>query len=116
MARATRPQPPPQPPLPPRGKCAAFTLLAIIILLGLCFLVIWLVIHPKHVGFTVRDAYVYNYNLAHDHLNATFDLTLEINNHNRHVSFYYNFAELSVRYEYQTLTLHTIQPFYLGHR
>ncbi|OWM68939.1 uncharacterized protein At1g08160-like [Punica granatum] len=126
---ATRLQPPPPQPPPPQlpppaprpthsniFRCVACILLTLIILAGLCILIIWLVVHPKHVIVSVEDAYVHNYNLTDDHLSATFDLTVVINNRNRHVSFYYDSAELSVRYEDQKLALDTIQPFYQGHK
>ncbi|KAK4789152.1 hypothetical protein SAY86_020471 [Trapa natans] len=122
MANATRPQGHRPPPAQGDGglvrflKLALVVLLTVIIILGLVVLIAWLVIRPKHVTFSVEDVYVHNYNLTHDHLDATFDLTLAINNRNRHVSFYYDFAELSVKYEDNTLAVDTIPPFHQGHR
>ncbi|KAK1291082.1 hypothetical protein QJS10_CPB18g01716 [Acorus calamus] len=102
-----RPQPSRRPPTrPPQYRrrptllrCVVFTILAIIILVGLAVLVTWLVIRPTKIEYAVENATIAHYNLtSKDALNATFDVSLVAYNPNRRVSIYYEQVEFSVWY------------------
>lgn len=93
-------------------KFCSIIILILILLVGLILIIIWLAIRPRHVIISVHDVYVHDYNLTHNHLNATFNLTLISKNRNRHVSFYYDSAKLSVIYDDQTLAQVTVPSFH----
>ncbi|XP_048139916.1 uncharacterized protein At1g08160-like [Rhodamnia argentea] len=116
MATTTTPPPPRQRGRFGLAKCAALTLLSLIVLAGLAVLIAWLVIHPRRLVFTVDDAYIDHYNLTKDHLDATFDLSLRAYNPNRRVSVYYDDIQVTVEYDHQGLASTTAEPFFQGHR
>ncbi|KAI3414320.1 LEA_2 domain-containing protein [Psidium guajava] len=113
---------PQQPPPPPQRsgrfvltKCAALILLFLIVLVGLAVLIIWLVVHPRRLVFTVDDVYVDHYNLTKDQLDATFDLSLRAYNPNHRVSVHYDDIQVTVEYDHQDLASGTAEPFLQRH-
>lgn len=95
----------------------AMIILFLIILVGVAVLIIWLVLKPKHLQYSVEDAAIHNFNLTDaNHLYANFDFTIRSNNPNSKVSIYYDSIEVSVRYEDQTLATNAIQPFFQPHK
>ncbi|KAF8009540.1 hypothetical protein BT93_J0522 [Corymbia citriodora subsp. variegata] len=86
------------------------------VLVGLAFLVIWLVVHPRRLVFTVDDAYIDHYNLTKDHLTATFDLSLRSFNPNRRIAVYYDDVQVTVEYDDQDLANSTAEPFFQGRK
>ncbi|XP_004485684.1 uncharacterized protein At1g08160-like [Cicer arietinum] len=95
----------------------AIIILALIILVGIAVLIIWLVLKPKHLQYSVENASIHDFNLTDaNHLYANFDFTIRANNPNSKVSFYYDSVEVSVRYEDQTLATNAVQPFFQPHK
>lgn len=87
------------------------------VLVGIAVIIIWLVVKPKHLEYSVEDAAIHNFNLTDaNHLYANFDLTIRAYNQNSRVSLYYDTMEVSVRYEDQTLATNAVQPFFQSHR
>ncbi|XP_061368824.1 uncharacterized protein At1g08160-like [Gastrolobium bilobum] len=114
------PQSQPQATRPKRPNLLRFIamiILALIILVGIAVLIIWLVLRPKHLEYSVEDAAIHNFNLTDaNHLYANFDFTIRAYNPNSRVSLYYDSVEVSVRYEDQTLATNAVQPFFQSHR
>ncbi|KAJ1379169.1 Late embryogenesis abundant protein [Sesbania bispinosa] len=113
--------PPPQSQAPKRSnlflRYIAMIILALIILVGIAVLIIWLVVRPKHLEYSVEDAAIHNFNLTDaNHLYANFDFTIRAYNPNSKVSLYYDHVEVSVRYEDQTLATNAVQPFFQSHK
>ncbi|TKY71602.1 Late embryogenesis abundant protein, LEA-14 [Spatholobus suberectus] len=95
----------------------AMLILALIILVGIAVLILWLVLKPKRLEYSVEDAAIHNFNLTDaSHLYANFDVTLRAYNPNSRVSIYYDTVEVSVRYEDQTLATNAVQPFFQSHK
>lgn len=95
----------------------AMAILALIILVGIAVIIIWLVLKPKHLEYSVENASIHNFNLTNsNHLYANFDFTLRSYNPNSRVSLYYDSVEVSVRYEDQTLATSSVQPFLQPHK
>ncbi|XP_027351555.1 uncharacterized protein At1g08160-like [Abrus precatorius] len=95
----------------------AMIVLALIILVGIAVLIIWLVLKPKRLEYSVENAAIHNFNLTDtNHLYANFDLTIRSYNPNSKVSLYYDSMEVSVRYEDQTLATNAVQPFFQSHK
>ncbi|XP_030451227.1 uncharacterized protein At1g08160-like [Syzygium oleosum] len=116
-----QPQVWPPPPLRRRGrsglaKCAALISLSLIVLVGLAVLIIWLVIHPRRLVFTIDDAYIDHYNMTKDHLDATFDLSLRAYNPNHRVTVFYDDIQVTVEYEDQDLASSIAEPFFQRHK
>lgn len=94
----------------------ALVLLTLIVLTGLTILIIWLVIKPKRLVYTVEESSIHGFNLADNHLNATFDFVLRTYNPNRRVSIYYDSMIASVIYDDQTVAFDVVDPFFQPHR
>lgn len=95
----------------------AMIILALIILVGIAVLIIWLVLKPKRLEYSVESASIHHFNLTDaNHLYANFDFTLRAYNPNSRVSIYYDTVEVSVRYEDQTLATNAVQPFFQSHK
>ncbi|KAF7823324.1 late embryogenesis abundant protein [Senna tora] len=95
----------------------AMVILALIVLVGIAVLIIWLVLKPKRLEYTLEDASIHNFNLTDaNHLYANFDFTIRAYNPNTRVSIYYDSVEMSVVYEDQTLATSAVSPFFQGHR
>ncbi|KAK7302666.1 hypothetical protein RJT34_13559 [Clitoria ternatea] len=98
-------------------RCIGMIILALIIIVGIAVLIIWLVLKPKRLDYSVEDAAIHNFNLTDaNHLYANFDLTIRAYNPNSRVSLYYDSVEVSVRYEDQTLATNAVQPFFQSHK
>ncbi|BAT86988.1 hypothetical protein LR48_Vigan09g252700 [Vigna angularis] len=95
----------------------AMVILALIILVGIAVIIVWLVLKPKKLEYSVENAAIHNFNLTDaNHLYANFDFTIRSYNPNSRVSIYYDSVEVSVRYEDQTLATNAVQPFFQSHK
>lgn len=97
-------------------RLIASVLLTLIVLTGLTILIIWLVIKPKRLVYTVEESSIHGFNLANNHLNATFDFVLRTYNPNKRVSIYYDSMVASVVYDDQTIAFDVVDPFFQSHR
>ncbi|XP_020202644.1 uncharacterized protein At1g08160-like [Cajanus cajan] len=98
-------------------RLIAMLILALIILVGIAVLIIWLVLKPKRLEYSVENGAIHNFNLTDaNHLYANFDFTLRAYNPNSRVSIYYDTVEVSVRYEDQTLATNAVHPFFQSHK
>lgn len=97
-------------------RLIAIVLLALIVLVGLAVLITWLVIRPRRLVYTVEDGSIHNFNVANNHLNASFDFVVRSYNPNSRVSVYYDAIEASVKYEDQTVAYSVVDPFFQPHR
>ncbi|KAF3455152.1 hypothetical protein FNV43_RR05600 [Rhamnella rubrinervis] len=114
-----QPQPPRQKPARPRLsilRLIAIVFLTLIILVGIAVLIIWLVVRPRHLVYTVEDGSIHSFNIADNHLNSTFDFILRAYNPNNKVSVYYDSIEARVEYDDQTLASDAVQPFFQPHK
>ncbi|KAK4855152.1 hypothetical protein QYF36_004515 [Acer negundo] len=93
-------------------RCIAFFLLALIVIVGITVLVIWIVIKPKRLVYTIEDGSIQNFNLNNNHLNSTFNFLIRAHNPNGRASIYYDSIEVSVVYDDQTLAFNTLEPFH----
>ncbi|KAK7328002.1 hypothetical protein VNO77_22096 [Canavalia gladiata] len=114
------PQSQPQAGKPNRSillRYIAMIILFLIILVGIAVLIIWLVLKPKRLEYSVEDAAIHKFNLTDaNHLYANFDFTIRAYNPNSRVSLYYDSVEVAVRYEDQTLATNAVQPFFQSHK
>ena len=111
LPQATRPRP------TNLLRYIAIVILALIILVGIAVLIIWLVLRPKHLEYSVENAAIHNFNLTDaNHLYANFDFTIRSYNPNHRVSLYYDTVDVSVRYKYQTLATNAVHPFFQSHK
>lgn len=94
----------------------AIFFLALIVLVGIAVLVIWLVVKPKRLVFSVDDALIQNFNINNNHLNASFHFVIRSYNPNTKVSIYYDKIESRVDYDDQTLAYNLVEPFYQPHK
>lgn len=98
-------------------RLIAIIILALIILVGIAILIIWLVVKPKHLQYSLEDAAIHNFNLTNEnHLYSNFDFTIRAYNPNSKVSLYYDSVEVSVRFEDQILATNAVQPFFQSHK
>ncbi|XP_062104555.1 uncharacterized protein At1g08160-like [Humulus lupulus] len=98
-------------------RMVATFFLGLIVLVGLAVLIIWLVLRPKRLVFSVEDASVHNFHLSNDnHLNATFDFVVRSYNPNTKVSIYFDSIESDLNYDDQTLAFSTVSPFFQPRR
>ncbi|EXC24901.1 hypothetical protein L484_011767 [Morus notabilis] len=94
----------------------AMFFLALIVLVGIAVLVIWLVVRPKRLVYSVEDASIHNFNINNNHLNASFDFVVRSYNPNSKVSIYYDKIESRVEYDDQTLAYNMVEPFFQPHK
>lgn len=88
-------------------------MLAIIFLVGLIVLIIWLVVKPKHLVYSIESGSIVGYNLAEtNHLNSTFKFVIKAYNPNKKVSIYYDKVETWVSYDKQKIAFNTLAPFF----
>lgn len=103
-------------------RCLIAALVVTIILAGLVVLIIWLVVRPKPIDYTIRRATVRHFNVTPSPgatVNATFYLTLAADNPNRRVSMRYDHVEVLVLYGESTAQLAVaddVPPFRQPHR
>ncbi|KAF3784411.1 NDR1/HIN1-Like protein 3 [Nymphaea thermarum] len=92
-------------------RCIAVTALSIIVLIGLAVLIIWLVVQPSNVAYTLENAKVSNFNLSSQKLNATFALDMKVRNPNKRIEIAYESIDVTVWYDDQTIALGSISGF-----
>ncbi|XP_010241655.1 PREDICTED: uncharacterized protein At1g08160 [Nelumbo nucifera] len=97
-------------------RASAITILALIILAGLAVIIIWLVIRPRRLEYTIEDGSIHGFDLKYNHLNASFDFVIRAYNPNKKVSVYYDSVEVDVSYDDQTLAMDVVEPFFQPHR
>lgn len=91
----------------------AIFLLGLIVIVGVAVLILWLIVKPKRLVYTIEGASIHNYNLSNNsHLNSTFDFTIRAYNPNGRASIYYDSIEVSVAYESQNIAFTTLEPFH----
>ncbi|KAJ7947900.1 Late embryogenesis abundant protein [Quillaja saponaria] len=117
----SQPQPQPQQAARPRQsnllRYFAIFILTSIILVGIAAFIIWLVVKPKHLVYTIEDASIHNFNLTNaNQLYANFDIAVRARNPNSRVSVYYDKVDVFVEYEDQTLATSTVAPFFQPHK
>lgn len=106
-----------QPPAaPPKRtgllRCIAIVLLALIVLAGIVVLIIWLVVKPKRLVYTIEDGSIHDFNVNNNHLNSTFSFVIRAHNPNGRASIYYDSIEVSVAYDDQNVAFNTLEPFH----
>ncbi|KAJ4724997.1 putative Late embryogenesis abundant (LEA) hydroxyproline-rich glycoprotein family [Melia azedarach] len=89
----------------------AIFLLTLIVIVGIVVLIVWLIIKPKRLVYTIEDASVHNFNLYNNHLNSTFNFVIRAHNPNGRASIYYDSIEVSVAYDDQSIAFNTLEPF-----
>ncbi|KAI4304709.1 hypothetical protein MLD38_040184 [Melastoma candidum] len=92
-------------------RLALMVLVGLIFLLGLVVLIVWLVLHPKKLQYSVEDAYITDYHLSGNHVNATYNFHVQAHNKNKRISVYYDSAEVRVEYDEQIVATDVIDPF-----
>ncbi|XP_043699794.1 uncharacterized protein At1g08160 [Telopea speciosissima] len=110
---------PPTAPPSPRSrqiKCIAISLLALIVLIGLTVLIVWLVIRPKRLEYTIEDGSVHGYDMKYNHINASFNFMLKAYNPNRKVSVYYDSMQVTLLYDDAPIAFDVVEPFFQPHR
>ncbi|KAL3324775.1 hypothetical protein AABB24_038735 [Solanum stoloniferum] len=119
--------PRPQPPTPRVVKtrqpfslcrCIAISLLTLLIIVGIVVLIIWLVLKPHKMVYSVENSSIHDYNLTNsNHLNANFNFTLRAYNPNKRISIYYDNIEVKLIFNSQPIALNNIvEPFYQPRR
>ncbi|KAK4369528.1 hypothetical protein RND71_013320 [Anisodus tanguticus] len=115
------PPPRPQPPrvAKPRHpfslcRCIAISLLTLIIIVGITVLIIWLILRPRKMVYSIENSSIHDYNLTNNnHLNANFNFTLRAYNPNKRVSIYYDNIEVKLFFNSQPIAFNNIvTPFY----
>ncbi|KAH7561138.1 hypothetical protein ACOSP7_016270 [Xanthoceras sorbifolium] len=118
MHTATATHTPAQPSASARRKhtglfrCIAIFFLALIVIVGVTVIVIWLVIRPKRLIYTIDNGSIHNFNLTNNHLNSTFNFVIRADNPNGRASIYYDSIEVSVAYDNQNVAFNTLEPFH----
>ncbi|KAF8396497.1 hypothetical protein HHK36_018120 [Tetracentron sinense] len=97
-------------------NCIAITILSLIVLVGLIVLIIWLVVRPKGLAYTIEEGSIHGYDLKDNRLNATFDFVLRSSNPNGKVSLYYDYIKVSVSYDDETIAFDLVEPFFQPRR
>ena len=99
-----------------RRLCAAFLILAFIVLLT--FLITWAILQPRKPRFTLQDATIYSFNVsAPILLSSNFQVTISSHNPNDRIGIYYDRLNTFASYHNQQITYFTgIQPVYQGHK
>ncbi|KAE8710734.1 two-component response regulator-like APRR5-like isoform X1 [Hibiscus syriacus] len=79
--------------------------------------IIWLILHPAKLQFSLREADIYQLNLSSPHLlNSFIQLTLLLRNPNKKDGLYYDELQAYAAYKGQQITGDTsLPPFYQGH-
>lgn len=118
--------PRPQPPTPRVVKtrqpfslcrCIAISLLTLLIIVGIVVLIIWLVLKPHKMVYSIENSSIHDYNLTNNnHLNANFNFTLRAYNPNKRISIYYDNIEVKLFFNSQPISFNNIEPFYQPRR
>lgn len=97
-------------------RTIAIVLLALIILVALAVLIIWLVVKPKRLVYTIEDGSIKGFNLTNDHLDANFYFAIRAYNPNKKVKIYNDKVEVSVYYNDQKVAFNSVSPFFQPHQ
>lgn len=123
MSQTVPPRPQPPPVVKPRQtfslcRCIAISLLTLLIIVGIVVLIIWLVLRPHKMSYSIENSSIHDYNLTNNnHLNANFKFTLRAYNPNKRVSIYYDYIEVKLFFNSQPIAFNNIvEPFYQPHR
>ncbi|XP_068645151.1 uncharacterized protein At1g08160 [Aristolochia californica] len=92
-------------------RCVVIAILCMIVMHGLIVLLAWLIIKPRPVSYTVEDGSLHGFSLANDSLNATFGITLRVNNPNHRMALSYRSFDISVWFKDQMLAFDEIGAF-----
>ncbi|KAG9441762.1 hypothetical protein H6P81_017616 [Aristolochia fimbriata] len=109
----------PPPTTPKRSsllKKVIIFIIAMIVVHGLMVLFAWLIIKPRPLLYTVEDGSLHGFSLANDSLNATFDVTLRLDNRNRRMSLYYSSLDVSIWFRGQMLAFDQTGAFHQRRR
>ncbi|XP_042489987.1 uncharacterized protein At1g08160-like [Macadamia integrifolia] len=101
---------------PKKIRCIAIAILALIVLIGLTVLIVYLVIRPKSLKYTIEDGSVHGYDMKYNHINASFYFVLKAYNPNRRVSVYYDSMQVTLLYDDQPIAFDMVEPFFQHHR
>uniref|UniRef100_A0A3Q7IZ80 Late embryogenesis abundant protein LEA-2 subgroup domain-containing protein n=1 Tax=Solanum lycopersicum TaxID=4081 RepID=A0A3Q7IZ80_SOLLC len=117
-----RPQPP-QPrvvkPSQPFSICRfiAISLLTLLIVVGIVVLIIWLVLKPHKMVYSIENSSIHDYNLTNNnHLSGNFNFTLRAYNPNKRISIYYDHIDVKLFFNSQPIAFSNIEPFYQRRR
>ncbi|EEF38679.1 uncharacterized protein At1g08160 [Ricinus communis] len=115
---ATTTQQPPRPAHSKLFRVIAVLILTLIVIVGLVVLITWLIIRPKSMEYSIENGSVHNLNLNsnNNHLNASFDFVIRAYNPNTRISIYYDYIDVSLSYDDQTLAFNTLEPFHQPRR
>ncbi|XP_059311367.1 uncharacterized protein At1g08160-like [Lycium ferocissimum] len=111
--------PPAAPPRPPVSlfRCIAISLLTLLIIVGIVVLIVWLVLRPRKMVYSIENSSIHDYNLTNiNHLNAKFNFTIRAKNPNKRVSIYYDNIEVKLFFNSQPLAFNYVEPFYQPRR
>ncbi|KAJ8622810.1 hypothetical protein MRB53_031340 [Persea americana] len=97
-------------------RCIAITALVLIIAIAAIVLILWLVVRPAQVTYTVEDGSIHDFNVKNTTLNATFDFSIRAHNPNSKVAIYYDYINLSVWFDDQMIASKDVPPFFQPHR
>lgn len=97
-------------------RTIAIVILALIIIVALAVLIIWLVIKPKRLVYTIEDGSIHGFNLTNDHLDANFYFAIRAYNPNKKVKIYNDKVEVSVFYNDQKVAFNSVSPFFQPHQ
>ncbi|KAJ4978947.1 hypothetical protein NE237_009727 [Protea cynaroides] len=91
------------------------TVLALIVLAGITVLIVWLVIRPKQLVYTIEDGSVHGYDMKYNHVNASFNFLMKVQNPSRKVSVFYDSMQVTVLYDDEPIAFDIVEPFFLSH-
>lgn len=87
-------------------------------MVGLVVLIIWLVLKPHKMIYSIENSSIHNYNLTNNnHLSANFNFTIRAYNPNKRISIYYDNIDVKLFFNSQPIAFNNmIEPFYQPHR
>ncbi|XP_030483834.2 NDR1/HIN1-like protein 1 [Cannabis sativa] len=87
-------------------------ILVLIVLSGVTVLIIWPVLNPKRLVFTVEDTSFQYFQISNDNLNASFNFTVQSQNPNSRIAIYYDSIHFKVIYQDQALGVGVMGPLF----
>ncbi|KAL2541065.1 Late [Abeliophyllum distichum] len=96
-------------------RCIAMVLLVLVVLVGLSMFIFWLVVKPKELKYSIKDASIHVHNKTKEDIYANFNFTLQAYNPNGRISVYHDeFKMINVSSDYQIMYIDnvSIDPFY----
>ncbi|XP_062104556.1 uncharacterized protein At1g08160-like [Humulus lupulus] len=92
----------------------ATLVLVLIVVAGVAVLIIWPVLNPKRLVYSVEDSSVPYFHISNDnhHLNASFNFTVRSYNPNSRISIYYDSIQYELSYHDQALAVGAVDPFF----